>query len=229
VPQELAQAWVQFMRDDVSQSVNSMNNRLNAILAAIRDVPAGSLDRGTQAALEQIRTEVARAVQITTRLLRRADSMAPETAPEMLKPLAQPATRPAHILLVEDDPINRLAITRLLEALGHRVAACENGMEAFGAIQTRAVDCIVCDLRMPALGGRSFFEQVEEQYPHLASRFVFVTGDYTNPDSRSFLDHSGQPVVAKPFEVAELVNAVAVILRRVGVLAEASGQKPTSC
>jgi DNA-binding response OmpR family regulator len=50
--------------------------------------------------------------------------------------------------------------------------------------------------------------------PNLVRRFVFVTGDFTTPDSRAFLERTGQPVVAKPYEVAELLAAVALVLRQ---------------
>ncbi len=220
VPSEVLQAWVQFLRDDVANSVNALNNRLNAILAAAQEIRADRLTPAERAELEKIQTEVRRAVAINSRLLARTGAMAPETVPRMLKPFEQPPARPAHILVVEDDADNRVAVTRLLQRLDHYVTACANGVEALELLELGPVDCIICDLRMPGLGGRNLYEQVEERMPTMAGRFVFVTGDYTYPESRKFLDRCGQPVVAKPYEVAELVGAVAVILRRIGVLAE---------
>ena len=117
---------------------------------------------------------------------------------------------------MDDDRANRDVMRRLLESLGHEVFTAGNGIEAWQIIEQEegAVDCVVSDLRMPTLGGRSLFEQVEAAWPPLAGRFVFVTGDYTRPESRQFLDRAGPPVIGKPYEVGELVNAVQRTLAR---------------
>jgi len=47
---------------------------------------------------------------------------------------------------------------------------------------------------------------------------VFVTGDYTRPESYEFLQRSGRPVIGKPYEIDELLAAVATVLGEVGVI-----------
>ena len=64
--------------------------------------------------------------------------------------------------------------------------------------------------------GRTLFEQVEEKMPHIARRFVFVTGDYARPESYQFLVESRQPVGGKPYELETLVAAIATILKQSG-------------
>ena len=206
------------MRGDVAQSVNGLNNRLNAILDAVGQIPDAGLDRAGKGLIAQIREEVAHAENITSGLLRRVDAMAPESVPHMLAPYETPPVRPASILVVDDDSANRAAIGRLFRRFGHQVTPCANGLEALEALKLGPADCIICDLLMPVLGGKSLFEQLETLMPNMAARFVFVTGAYTDPETRAFLDQSGQPVVAKPYEVAELLGAVAIILRRVGAI-----------
>lgn len=218
VPVEVLRASLQFLRDDLAASVNTLNNHLNAILDAARAVAETERNLGpdAQGRLAMIHEEVRRAAAITSRLLHRADATAPEGPPSAAHPPPDPgrAAAGAHVLVVEDDADNRTAITRLLYRFGHRVTACANGVEAMGVLELGSVDCIISDLRMPALGGRNLYEQVEEQMPNLARRFVFVTGDYTAPESRGFLERTGQPVVAKPYEVAEILAAVAAVVRR---------------
>ncbi len=219
VPSDISQAWVQFMRDDVARSVNAFNNRLNAILASTRELQSISSGPRSAVEIQRIQDEVKRAVNITSRLLRRADAMAPETVPGILEPFVEPPERAAHIVVVDDDSANRRAVARLLQHFGHLVTPCSNGVEAFEVIRSGPVDCIVSDLNMPTLGGKSLYEQLEEELPNVAAQFVFVTGDYTRPASREFLEKSGQPVVAKPYDVGELLSAVAMVLRRVGAMA----------
>ena len=215
VPVEVQQAWVQFMRDDVAQSVNGLNNRLNAILAAASEIPLDKLALREREAVERIREEIFRAVNITSSLLRRVDAMAPETVPHPGPGGSLEPQPPSTILVVEDDDANRSAIARLLQRMGHFVTPTANGYEAMEILQLGPVDCIICDVRMPVLGGKGFYEQVERVMPPMASRFVFVTGDYTEPGTRNFLERSGQPVVAKPYDIGELLAAIGTVLARV--------------
>jgi CheY-like chemotaxis protein/HPt (histidine-containing phosphotransfer) domain-containing protein len=57
------------------------------------------------------------------------------------------------ILLAEDNPINRLATTRLLERRGCRVVAVESGREALAAFEREPVDVVLMDVQMPDLDG----------------------------------------------------------------------------
>lgn len=119
-----------------------------------------------------------------------------------------------HILVVEDEVLNREAIAKLLRKSGFDVAVAENGLTAFDLIERHKFDAIVSDLRMPELGGASFYEQLEERYPTLCSRTVFVTAVADEPPVRAFLDRTGQPVIVKPFDPPALVAKVREIARR---------------
>lgn len=214
-PRELLAAWVEFLKDDLARAVNALNNRLNAIAGITDDLMSPAYPPEQNTAAERIRTEVRRAAKITRGLLRRVTAIAPDSVPATYEGLDVSAeVRPARLLVVEDDTSNRTVITKLFKKLGHQVTAVSNGFEAFELLQHQEVDCVICDLRMASLSGRTLFEQVEELLPHLARRFVFVTGDYTRPSSREFLEQSGCPVVAKPYAAEQLLAAVSGVLRR---------------
>jgi CheY-like chemotaxis protein len=203
---------VQFLRDDVTGAVNYLNNRLNAILQSARSISRKSVPVENIQDLENIDADIERATEVTQRLLHRVDGLAPEQAPSLAKQLAVHPVRTALILVVEDDDSNRSVITRLFQRLGYQVTPARNGYEAFEALQLHEPDCIVSDIRMPGLGGKSFYEQLEADQPHLCRRFVFVTGDYANPETRAFLDKTGNPAIAKPYDVRDLLAAVAHVL-----------------
>ena len=213
--QELVEAWVQFLRDHVTQAVNGLNNRLSAIAGVARTAEGPDLAK-------RIEQEVRWATNITGSLLSRVTSEAPEIAPPAWNLLKEGRTRPGRILVVDDDDSNRAVMTRLFRKLGHEVTAVSNGYEAFDVIQREKLDCIISDLRMPTLGGKTLFEQVENKKPDMASRFIFVTGDYTRPESYEFLQQSGRPVVGKPYELEQLLAAVATVFGERGVLLDGS-------
>jgi CheY-like chemotaxis protein len=139
----------------------------------------------------------------------------------VLSPLAQTtATAPSlpklRILVVDDDAVNRQAMRLLLEREGHEVVAVENGLEAVERLgpTTAGFDAVVTDLQMPRLGGRALWEQLVEERPQLARRFVFVTGDRAREETRRFLDECGQPSVLKPYDLGDLITAIGKVTKR---------------
>ena len=217
---ELVGAWVHFVRSHVQESAAGLNNRLNAITLSAESLRRTRLADEQREHVERIVREVQRATNITSALAHRVSSDAPETPPPAWHVLMDAASRPARVLLVEADESNRLVVARLLRSLGHRVTAVVNGREAWETLNGEAFDCVLCDPRMPSLGGRALYEQVEERLPHVARRFVFVTGDYTAPSMHDFLQRTGRPVVGKPYELETLLQAIATILAEVGVVEE---------
>lgn len=73
-----------------------------------------------------------------------------ETEPEQ----RQDITSQLHLLLAEDDPINRIVARRFLEKLGHSVTETVNGAEALKALRQESFDCVLMDIRMPVMDGR---------------------------------------------------------------------------
>lgn len=118
------------------------------------------------------------------------------------------------VLVIEDDPANRSAISRAIQQAGFEVYAADDGISGYNALRKRTYGVIVCDIRMPYLGGKSFFEQIEEVFPNMAGRVVFVTAWAHEEKTRRFLEQTGQPFLPKPYDVQQLTDAVASIARR---------------
>ena len=59
----------------------------------------------------------------------------------------------ASALVVDDDPINRMLLSKSLEQQGHRVMMAENGLEALAALQAQPFDVVLLDVLMPGLDG----------------------------------------------------------------------------
>ena len=63
-----------------------------------------------------------------------------------------------HLLVVDDNRVNRLLLGRLLEQLGHTVTFAENGREALDALRQRRVDLVLLDIEMPEMDGYQTLE-----------------------------------------------------------------------
>jgi CheY-like chemotaxis protein len=118
------------------------------------------------------------------------------------------------ILVVEDDSSGRRAFVKVLTRAGYRVRAVANGIEAFEALPDADYRAIICDISMPELGGRGFFEQLESTAPHLASRLVFVTAWAADPEIKEFLVNTGQPFLEKPYDIDELIKTIETVVKR---------------
>jgi PAS domain S-box-containing protein len=64
-----------------------------------------------------------------------------------------PPVKPVRILVAEDDRVNSLVITRLLEKQGHAVLLVPNGMEILPALERDSFDLIIMDIQMPEIDG----------------------------------------------------------------------------
>jgi class 3 adenylate cyclase len=74
--------------------------------------------------------------------------------------VAEGAGRGARLLVVDDNKVNRLLLTRSLELLGHRVAVAENGRAALEAMRREPFDLVLLDIEMPEMDGFQVLEQI---------------------------------------------------------------------
>jgi two-component system, chemotaxis family, CheB/CheR fusion protein len=123
-------------------------------------------------------------------------------------------SRPA-ILLVEDDPAQVEALCGLLELEGYRVAAARRGSEALACIRGPAAvhpDAVVADYNLP--GGMTGLQIIQQVRTELGAQIpaLIVSGDKSATALRQF-EANGQVVITKPVKTAELLAAVATLVR----------------
>jgi PAS domain S-box-containing protein len=135
-----------------------------------------------------------------------------EEAQPDLPPLAPRRTHDSLRALIVDDemPIRRL-LARLLSRRGFEVCEAESGEAALAIAAGGPLSVVLCDVRMPGMSGTDLYRELIMKDPHLASSFVFITGDKSSVNVEDALQ--AVPVLEKPFTAADL-NAV---LERVGI------------
>jgi adenylate cyclase len=62
------------------------------------------------------------------------------------------------LLVVDDNRVNRLLVTRTLEQLGHRVSFAENGRRALETLRSRPADLVLLDIEIPEMNGYETLE-----------------------------------------------------------------------
>jgi CheY-like chemotaxis protein len=120
--------------------------------------------------------------------------------------------RTRRVLLLEDDPMLQAAIKEFLECHFYEVVAVSNGVEGVRAVLNGDFDIVVCDMMMPKLPGDMFYTAIERMRPHLCRRFIFITGHRGNPKINDFIKQVHGTILAKPFRMESLIDAVGVVM-----------------
>ena len=121
------------------------------------------------------------------------------------EPPAAPG-RPATVLVVDDEADLAGLIRDALVAAGHAADAVSTGALALERLRGGRYDLVLSDVRMPGLDGLRLCEEAQRLLP--PPGFLFVTGDTLSPETAERIRVLGAPVLAKPFEIDELVGAV---------------------
>lgn len=127
-------------------------------------------------------------------------------------PQAQDPLTGLRVLIVEDEAEVAATLGELLEDLSVRVDHAASGETALARLAEAEFDVILCDLRMPGMGGPAFFRILQQDRPDLAIRTGFVTGDSLSPAASDFLAAADRAVLAKPFtrdQVHQLLRTLA--------------------
>lgn len=114
------------------------------------------------------------------------------------------------VLLVDDEPAIRLALSKWFTRQGWTVDEAETGSDAadiLRAVNTR-LDLVVCDVQLPGCSGLELAALVEAQWPELLSRFVFTTGAHVEFDASHDVIRERTHVLLKPFDFGSLLALV---------------------
>ena len=118
----------------------------------------------------------------------------------------QPAWR---ILVVEDNPENRLLISTLLEQAGFKIHAAENGEQAVAVFQAWHPHFIWMDMRMPVMDGFEATRRIRALPGGAAVKIVALTASAFKEQRLNILEAGCDGVVHKPFQIHEIFEAMA--------------------
>jgi len=120
----------------------------------------------------------------------------------------------AHILLVEDAPVNLEVGMGMLEALGCRFDTACNGVEALNAIGKNSYDVVLMDCQMPVMDGYEATRQIrkkEAQSIYDAPKrltIIAVTAHALAGEQKRCLDAGMDDYLTKPFSMEGLGNVL---------------------
>ena len=110
------------------------------------------------------------------------------------------------VLVVEDEGINAMVITAMLDKLGHQVEVVDNGRMALRKLAESVYDCVFMDIQMPEMDGVETTEAIRSGRGGVNSGVVIValTAHSMKGDREKFLAAGMDDYLAKPIEMERL-------------------------
>jgi len=72
-----------------------------------------------------------------------------------------PSIPASSLLIVDDNSVNRIMLSRYLTKLGYQAALAENGRQALDKLQGESFDLVLLDVQMPEMDGYQVLEQLK--------------------------------------------------------------------
>lgn len=120
----------------------------------------------------------------------------------------------AHILVVDDDALNRKVLMNYLSFRDYRVSEAGSGEEAIAIVeQVKDVDLVLLDIMMPRLSGYETCKRLRMAYPTHELPIIFLTARNQTNDLVMGFDVGGNDFLTKPIEKEELLARVATHLQ----------------
>ncbi len=110
------------------------------------------------------------------------------------------------ILIIDDEQLLLDLLTHLLSKIGYEADQALDSREAASKLKDQKYDAIFLDMKMPLMDGKELYFKIQERFPDMAKRVVFITGDIANPETVSFLEETGNLFIQKPFTIKEVKN-----------------------
>lgn len=119
----------------------------------------------------------------------------------------------AKLLIVDDDPHIRELINVILSKEGFKIVEATDGEAALSILEKEKMDLIILDIMMPNMDGWTFCKEVRSYYSDNLPILMLTAKGETAQKVKGF-DLGADDYLVKPFDVAELVARVKVLLKR---------------
>ena len=133
----------------------------------------------------------------------------PPAAPPLEAPIPEPEApsgRRVRILVVDDEPMVRTVLSRLLALKGHTVLEASSGAEALSLTESERFDLVFTDQGMPEMSGRQLARALRRRHRNLP--ILLLTGD----TDAGLPDENVTMVMAKPFKLDTLEATIQQLL-----------------
>jgi CheY-like chemotaxis protein len=112
------------------------------------------------------------------------------------------------ILVVDDEPLIVKLLEDFLRRKGFSVITATTGSQALDVLQSKKVELVISDIKMPQMDGKKFYSEIKASNPALLEKLIFITGDTLSDDTRKFLKNIKGRFLKKPFSFDEIMKLI---------------------
>jgi CheY-like chemotaxis protein len=135
-------------------------------------------------------------------------------------------SRMRRLLVVEDDAVQRDAVTQLLSSEGVEIVAVATVAEAERQLAAGTFDCVVTDLSLPDASGYDLLERMAEDHAYAFPPVIVYTGRSLTPDEEQRLRRFSSSIIVKGARSPErLLDEVTLFLHQVEAQLPAERQR----
>lgn len=119
------------------------------------------------------------------------------------------------LLVAEDNDINLIVVSRMLEILGYEFDAVKNGLDCFTLFGQNDYDLVLTDIQMPGLDGMQVASKIRTmKTTKRDTPIVAMTANADLSEVERFHAVGINDVLAKPFNKADLLNCIEKWLKK---------------
>ena len=118
------------------------------------------------------------------------------------------------ILVIEDDPTQRLLTSSVLRSAGYEVVEAEDGVRGLEVARKTRPALIVCDVLMPGLSGYEVVASLRQDETLCTTAVILLTAMTEREHVRTGMTAGADDYLTKPFRAAELRRSVATLLAK---------------
>jgi CheY-like chemotaxis protein len=117
-----------------------------------------------------------------------------------------------HILVVEDNPDNRVLVSDVLLSLDYEVTLAADGSEGVNKARAAKPDLILMDMSLPVMDGWEATRLIKSDPSTRAIKVIALTAHAMVGDRERALEAGCDDYISKPIDLRELANKLALYL-----------------
>ena len=118
----------------------------------------------------------------------------------------------SRVLVVEDNPVDRMALKAILESMGHEVDEADDGAVAMRLLNEQLADIVLLDINMPDMDGEEMLGLLRNAWTKDELPVGLVTGLDDKETLDRFISRGANDYIVKPITPTKVKERLASIL-----------------